>query len=167
MASEPDFSTRKFDTDDKYKVRNVATAEDLEKLISLAENVSNNLHDMDSKASEIKQKSLWCVGIGYMFVGIAVVALTTVDFNSLGKVYELLIMGGMLVSVIPISILFVTMRRNLRRLLSDIKVEASVLQELLDMVHELENAGRYRSMIDPVSSIAFRMRLKRLHFSLD
>lgn len=168
MVNKPDSSSSThFDFNDKYGNQAVTTAEDLDKLISLAEDVSSNLHHMDAKASVIRQKSIWCVGIMYIFLGMTVVAFTALDMVSFSKLYELLIIGGILVSVIPVAILFYNMRRNLRRLQNDIQVEATVLQELLDMVHELENASRYRSMIDPVSSATFRMRLKRLHFAID
>lgn len=166
MASKRDFATSNL-LDDKYGIEKITTAEDLDKLISLAEDVSNHLHDMDSKASEVRQKSLWLMGVAYMVFGVAAAAFATVNFASLGKIYEILIVGGIFVSAIPISILFMSMRRNLRKLQNDMKVESSVLQELLSMVHELENVGRYRSTIDPVSSAAFRMRLKRLHFAVD
>ncbi|WP_421315036.1 hypothetical protein [Aeromonas veronii] len=145
----------------------VATAEDLDKLISLAENVSSKLREMDEKASGLKQKSFWVISISYTFLALVVSIVINLDLYSLGAYYKVMTLVGLMLIIIPAVILFFNIRRNLKRLQKDIQVEESVLKDLLSMLHELENASRYRSIIDPVSSAAFKIRIRRLNFALN
>ncbi len=142
------------------------TASDLEKLISLAENVSDNLEDMYSKKTAIKQKTSWTIGLSYVLLvgSISFSYFYSGSFLSFNSSFDLLFAVGILILSVPFFIFFVTMNDKFKRLRNDIMIEDDVLAELLDIIHELENAGRYHSMIDPVTIAVLRIRLKRVHF---
>lgn len=139
--------------------------EDLDRLVSLAEDISENMQTMNSKITKIKQNFLWMIGFAYILIvaGFLIYYLYAINISELVK--SLLYASAFFI-VVPFTILFSTMTNNLHKLKQDIRIERNILLELLDMIHELENASRHHLTVDPISNALFRMRLKRLHFTI-
>ncbi|EIA0834512.1 hypothetical protein K6335_002501 [Vibrio parahaemolyticus] len=143
----------------------VSTPESIEKLISLAEDISDKLHEMDDKINLIKQRLYWVVGLAYLLVIAISYLYLFLDKGSYGALVDIVLGGASLLSVIPSTIFFLNMRREQSKLNKEMRVEESVLNELLDMIYELDNSNTFNSFYDPVSQAAIRIRLKRLKFS--
>ncbi|HFG2121743.1 TPA: hypothetical protein ACGF9M_003615 [Vibrio cholerae] len=143
----------------------VSTPESVEKLISLAEEISSGLHAMDDKVNLIRQRLYWVVGLVYTIFAAVAYLFAFLDKGSYGVFLDIILFGALLLSLIPSTIFFISMNRERSKLNKEMKVEESVLNELLDMIYELDNANNYNSMYDPVSKAAIKIRLKRLKFT--
>ncbi|MCQ1056920.1 hypothetical protein LRP52_02395 [Photobacterium sp. ZSDE20] len=148
------------------EMKSEATVNELDKLISLAENVSDKLKELDAEVTSIKQRQYWLVGVVYIIICLSLSLLLGIDLLQLDRVFQVATSGFLMIVTIPVMIIYTTSRRRILKLREDIEVESSVLKELLDMIHELENYGRFIESIDPVTIATYRMRLKRLRFSL-
>lgn len=139
---------------------------DLDRLVSLAEDISENVQIMNLKIIKIKQGFFWLLGLAYIFiaVGLSIYHLNTL--NTFEPIHKILFYIGALTFVLLVTILLSTMINNLRKLKQDMRIEKSILIELLDMIHELENASHYSSLVDPISNALLKMRLKRIYFTI-
>ncbi|WP_261881498.1 hypothetical protein [Vibrio coralliirubri] len=154
------------DTDDLARDKSYSRhvqSEDLEKIISLAEEVSHHVQDMDSKVGNLKQRMIITIAVLYTTAIAVYLYFEMLNLSNSGS-YILTFAGLLLLAFATTS--FSLVNRNIRKLKANIEVETAVLRELLDLASEMETASRRRSLVDPISIATFRMRLKRLHFSV-
>lgn len=141
--------------------------DEIDKLVSLAEKVSENLADMNTRVSDIKLSLFRRFGI----------ALTILFFSASYFLYFRNTAGfSFLVEVSVVAVCFslcvtaayssVVMWNKLGKLREDIKIEESVLSDLLNIIHEMVNAKKLFSQVNSVDSALIKMRLKRLHFAV-
>ena len=139
--------------------------EDLDRLVSLAEDISENMQTMNSNITKIKQNFLWMIGFSYMLI-VAGFLIYYIYAINISESVQLLLYASALFVAVPFAIFLSTMTNNLHKLKQDIRIEKDILIELLDMIHELENASRHHLTVDPINNALFRMRLKRLYFTI-
>ncbi|TFH89199.1 hypothetical protein [Vibrio ouci] len=151
---------------DEYFEKPSSTLSELEKLISLAENVSGHLKELEELSMSNKQRQYIILGCIYAFVMFSALLLFSNMTLEISSIYRTIISASSLIMSLPLIVALFNARRRARKLSEDLEIESSVLAELLDLIHELENYSRFAESLDPVAIATYRMRLKRLRFSI-
>ena len=151
---------------DEYFEKTNTTLSELEKVISLAEDVSNNLKELEELFISNKQKQYIIFGCIYVFLTFSVLIILPTMIPDISSFYRMLFSISTLIMCFPFFIVMFNIRRRAKKLAEELKIESSVLAELLDLIHELENYSRFVESLDPVTVATYRMRLKRLRFSI-
>ncbi|AKG68267.1 hypothetical protein WN53_03500 [Serratia fonticola] len=145
------------------------TVEELDKLLSLAEDASNKVKYLNIEISKTKQKTYWLYGALYFYANaLAIIAFSlNITQYEYYRYFFVILFTSSIVMIFPFASTLMGMKRKQMKLREDIQIEHSVLKELLDLISELDSYGRYVKSIDPVSLATIRMRLKRLRFSAE
>jgi len=141
--------------------RSTAALDELEKLISLAESVSENISNLDSKLYKLKVQTLAVMSLSYLIIALGFL-LYIKQFLS----YPIMITFSIgFIALIIVGGLYVLHNfKIIKDTKYELKSESIVITKLIDMIHSYKmTVPTYRN--DMLSSAVIEMRLGRIKFA--